>query len=77
MEYRYTTKFYIGKMKFKLRKSMASGRGKYDPAYIIYSRGNACNQIGISKDKYSWSIYDYLMMLSQQEYFDLDIGGVY
>jgi hypothetical protein len=68
-------RFNIGKMSLQFLEKGATGANP--DHHIVYSRDNATNQLFIHKEKYSWTIYDYLMMLSEQETFNLDIGGVY
>jgi len=44
---------------------------------ITYERGKSRNSLAIHKDKYTWTLYDYMLMVSEQESFALDIGGRY
>jgi hypothetical protein len=43
--------------------------------YVTYWRGTAQNTLGIQDDHLDWTLYDYLLMLSEQESFELTIGG--
>jgi hypothetical protein len=45
--------------------------------YVTYWRGTAQNTLGVQDDHLDWTLYDYLLMLSEQESFELTIGGRY